>query len=159
MTEDELIEHALRAEGVFPPSVMDRHYGDKTELTKAELIVTSLDEMGLLSLSERDPRIAEKIGFIPTVIAELNRRLPDGNIVTCGAFWDLNLGCCDVCHSDPLHGMNLVELSGCNWAWLCSAVDAASSPEPLRILHEREEDPSEGKMQTCKYRNGGRRED
>jgi hypothetical protein len=27
MTKDELIERALREEGVFPPSVMDRHYG------------------------------------------------------------------------------------------------------------------------------------
>jgi hypothetical protein len=159
MTKDELIERALRQAGIFPPSVMDRHYGDKAEMTKAELIVKSLEEMDLLSFSERDPRFGEKIRFIPVVIAELQRRLPDGEIMTCGAFSLLNVGCCNICHTDPLHGMNLVELPGCNWAWLCCAVDAASSPEPCLILHEQEQDSPEGKMWTCKYRNGGRRED
>jgi hypothetical protein len=159
MTKDELIERALRQAGIFPPSVMDRHYADKTEMTKAELIVKSLEEMDLLSISERDPRFGEKIRFIPVVIAELQRRLPDGEITTCGAFSLLNVGCCNICHTDPLHGMNLVELPGCNWAWLCCAVDAASSPEPCLILHEQEQDSPEGKMWTCKYRNGGRRED
>ncbi|MBZ5669225.1 MAG: hypothetical protein LAO04_05800 [Acidobacteriia bacterium] len=146
MTKEELIERALREAGVFPPSVLDRHYGDKAEMTKAELIVKSLEEMDLLSLSERDPRFGEKIRFIPVVIAELQRRLPDGEITTCGAFSLLNVGCCDICHTDPLHGMRLVELPGCNWAWLCCAVDAASSPEQYLILHEREEDSPGGKM-------------
>jgi len=159
MNKDELIEQALREQGVFPPSVMDCHYADKTEMTKAELIVRSLEEMGLLSLSEQDAQCGNKIRYIHILIAELQRRLPDGEIVTCGAFRDLGVGCCDVCHTDPLHGMNLVELPGCNWAWLCCAVDVASSPEPCLILHEWEEDPPEGKMHTCKYRNGGRRED
>jgi hypothetical protein len=159
MTKEELIERALREVGIFPPSVMDRHYGDKAEMTKAELIVKSLEEMDLLSFSERDPRFGEKIRFIPVVIAELQRRLPDGEITTCGAFSLLNVGCCNICHTDPLHGMNLVELPGCNWAWLCCAVDAANSPEPCLILHEQEQDSPEGKMWTCKYRNGGRRED
>jgi hypothetical protein len=159
MTDDELMEKTLREEGVFPPSVMDSHYGDRAEMTKVELIVRSLEEMGLLALYEQDPRFGEKIRFIPVVIAELQRRLPDGEITTCGAFSLLNVGCCDVCHTDPLHGMKLVELPGCSWAWLCCAVDAASSPEPQLILHEREEDSPGGKMQTCKYRSGGRRDD
>ena len=159
MTKDELIERALRQAGIFPPSVMDRHYADKTEMTKAELIVKSLEEMDLLSISERDPRFGEKIRFIPIVIAELQRRLPDGEITVCGAFNALNVGCCNVCHTDPLHGMKLVELPGCNWAWLCCAVDSAGSPEPYLILHEREGDSSEGRPPTGKCHNGGRRED
>ena len=159
MTEDGLIERALRAEGVFPPSVMDRHYSDKAEMTKVEIILRSLEEMGILPLSEQDPRFGEKIRFIPIVIAELQRGLPEGEITTCGAFSLLNVGCCDICHTDPLHGMKLVELPGCNWAWLCCAVDAASSPEPQLIIHEREEDTPERRMRTCKYHNGGRRED
>ena len=158
MTEDELIR-ALREAGVFPPSVLDHHYGDKTEMTKAELILRSLDETGLLPLPEHDAQCANRIRCIHFVIAELQRRLPDGEITTCGAFSLLNVGCCDQCHTDPLQGMNLVELPACNWAWLCCAVDSASSPEPCLILHEWEEDPPEGKMHTCKYRNGGRRED
>ena len=159
MTKDELIERALREAGVFPPSVLDCHYGDRQELTRAELIVRSLEEMGLLSLSEQDPRFGEKIRFIPIVIAELQRRLPDGDITVCGAFSALDVGCCNACHTDPLHGMRLVELPCCGWAWLCCAVDAASSPEPILIIHEREQESSEGKMRTGKPRNGDRRED
>lgn len=159
MTKEELIERALREVGVFPPSVMDRHYADRTELTKAELIVRSLEEMGMFSLSAQDPEFAEKIRRIKLVVAGLQHRLPDGEITTCGAFSLLNVGCCNVCHTDPLHGMKLVELPGCNWAWLCCAVDAASSPEQYLVLHEREEDSPGGKMQTCKYRSGGRRDD
>ena len=157
MTKEELIERALREVGVFPPSVMDRHYADRTELTKAELIVRSLEEMGMFSLSAQYPEFGEKIRHIKIVVAGLQLKLPDGIITTCGAFSLLNVGCCNICHTDPLHCMKLVELPGCNWAWLCCAVDAASSPEPCLILHEQD---SEGKMWTCKYRNGDhRRED
>ena len=159
MMKDDLIEQALQEAGVFPPSVMDHHYGDKPEMTKVEIIVRSLEEMGLLALSEQDAECGNKIRYIHIVIAELQRRLPDGDIVTCGAFRDLGAGCCDECHTDPLHGMKLVELPGCTWAWLCCAVDAASSPEPYPIIHEREQDSPEGRMRTCKYRNGGRKED
>jgi hypothetical protein len=159
MTKDELIERALREAGVFPPSMMDCHYGDRQELTRAKLVVRRLEEMGLLSLSEQDPRLGEKIRRIPIVVAGLQRRLPDGDIGTCGAFTVLGVGCCNACHTDPLHGMRLVELPCCGWAWLCCTVDAASSPEPILIFHEREQESSEGKMPTGKPRNGGRRED
>ena len=160
MTTDEIIERALREAGCFPPSVLDPHYGDKYELTKAEIIMKSLGEMGLLLLKEQSPRYAtKKIGFISAVVAELQLMLPEGDITVCGAFSLLNVGCCDACHTDPLHGMKLVELPCGNWAWLCCAVDAASSPEPRLILHEQEEDRPEGTIGTCKYRNGGHRED
>jgi hypothetical protein len=39
MTMDEIIERALRQAGIFPPSVLDSHYGDKTEMSRAEIIV------------------------------------------------------------------------------------------------------------------------
>jgi hypothetical protein len=113
----------------------------------------------MLALSEQDPRFAEKIGFIPIVIAELQRRLPDGEIVTCGAFRDLNVGCCDVCHTDPLHGMTLLDFPDGSKAWLCCAVEAASSPVPYPVFHERKQDSPEGKMPTGKSGNGGRWED
>jgi hypothetical protein len=159
MTKDEIIERTLREAGVFPPSVLDCHYGDRQELTRAELIVGTLEEMGLLSLSEQDPRVGEKIRRIPIIVAGLQRRLPDGDITVCGAFSALNVGCCNECHSDPLEKMRLVELPCCGWAWLCCAVDAASSPEPILIIHERDLESSEGKMRSGKPRNGGRRED
>ena len=64
MTEYEIIEQALRAEGVFPPSMMDCHYADKTEMTKGEIIVRSLEEMGILPLSEQDAQYDNKIRYI-----------------------------------------------------------------------------------------------
>jgi hypothetical protein len=159
MTRDEIIERALREAGVFPPSALDRRYADRTELTRAELIVRSLEEMGLLSLSEQDPLLVEKIRRIPIVVAGLQLRLPDADITVCGAFSALNVGCCNACHTDPLHGMRLAELPCCAWAWLCCAVDAASSPEPVLIFHEREQEPSEGKMPTGRCGKCSRRED
>jgi hypothetical protein len=113
MTKDELIERALREAGVFPPSVMDRRYADRQELTRAELIVRTLDEMGLLSLSDQDPQLGEKIRRIPIVVAGLQLRLPDADITVCGAFSALNVGCCNACHTDPLNNMRLIELPGC----------------------------------------------
>ena len=159
MTLDEIIERALRKAGIFPPSVLDSHYGDKAEMSRAEIIVRSLDEMGLLSLSERDPRFGEKVRRIPIAVAMLQLRLPDGEITTCGGFRGLGVACCDRCHSHPLHRMRLVELPGCNWAWLCCHVDAASSPEPQPVLHRRSRDLSRGKMRTCRYHNDPRRGD
>lgn len=159
MTMDEIIERALRQAGIFPPSVLDSHYGEKTEMSRAEIIVRSLEEMGLLALSEHDPRFGEKIRRIPIAIAMLQLRLPHGEITTCGAFKGLGVGCCNICHRHPLRRMRLVELPGCNWAWLCCAVDAASSPEQHMVPHERRQDLTRGKMRTCKYRNGGRRGD
>jgi hypothetical protein len=159
MTKDEIIR-ALREAGVFPPSVTDCHYADKTEMTRGELILRSLDETGLLPLPEHDAQCANRIRCIHFVIAVLQGRLPDdGEIVTCGAFRDLGVGCCDRCHTDPVQGMKLLELPGGTMAWICCAVDSASSPERYPIIHEREENSLEGRMRTCKYHNGGRRED
>jgi hypothetical protein len=159
MTKDAIIEWALREAGIFPPSVLDCHYADRTELAKAELIVRSLEEMGLLSLPENDPRFAEKIRRIHLVAAGLQRRLPEADITVCGAFTALGVGCCDACHTDPLNNMKLIELPGCAMAWLCCSVDAASSPEPVLIFHERGQEPSKGKMPTCRCGKCKRRED
>jgi hypothetical protein len=159
MGDDGLIEKALREAGVFPPSVTDCHYGDRAEMTRAEIILRSLEEMGLLPLSERDARLGEKIGRIHIAVAGLQRRLPDGEIVTCGAFSFLNAGCCDVCHTDPVQEMTLLDLPGGGMAWLCCAVEAASSPVPYGIFHERKWDSFGGKVPTGGLGYGGRRED
>ena len=159
MTNDRLIESALREEGVFPPSVIDRHYGDKAEMTRAEIIVRSLEETGMVALAEKDAQCGRKIGYLYAVIAGLERRLPDGKILTCGAFRELNVGCCDACHSDPLHGMTLLDLPDGSKAWVCCAMEAACSLEPFPIFHGRTRNPPEGMTPTRKSRNGGRRED
>lgn len=159
MTRDGLVEKALREQGVFPPSVMDPHYGNKAEMTRTEIVLRSLEEMGLLPLPGQDARLGEKIRRIHAVVAGLQRRLPDGEITMCGAFRLLNVGCCDACHTDPLHEMTLLELPGGGMAWLCCAVEAASSPEPYTIFHERKRDSFGGKVPTGGLGYGGRRED
>jgi len=158
MTKDGLIENALREENIFPPSVMDRHYGDKVEMTKAEIIVRSLEEMGMLPLSEQDAKCGSKIRHIHIVVADLQRRLPGGNIVTCGAFRVLNTGCCDSCHTDPVRGMTLLDLPYGGKAWICCALEAASSPEPYGIFHEPNPNSPAAKMLTGKFGKGDRRE-
>ena len=147
MTEDELIERALRAEGVFPPSVMDCHYSDKTELNKAELIVRSLEEMGILPLSERDAQCGNKIRYIHIVITDLRRRLPGGKIKTCGAFKHLKAGCCAPCHtSHPHTSMNLIDLPDGTKGWVCCAVEWAIYPKRYAELMERSRNCPEGKL-------------
>jgi len=140
------IDKALRDGGVFPPSVMDPHYGSKAEMTRFEIILKSLEEMGLLPLTEQDARSSVKIGRISFVVAGLQRRLPEGEIVTCGAFSALGVGCCNKCHSDPLGGMKLFKLPDGNKAWVCCALAATGSPVPVARCHEAKLDPLEGLM-------------
>ena len=94
MTKDESVEKTLREAGIFPPSVQDSHYGDKAEMTREEIIEKTLGEMGLSSSSEQGSQSGNKAGHLSTVVTELRRRLPDGNIKTCGAFKYLNAACC-----------------------------------------------------------------
>jgi hypothetical protein len=65
------------------------------------------------------------------VIAELNRRLPDGvKIKTCEDFRHLNVECCDTCHNFyPHYEMRVIELPDGSPAWLCDAVEWAIYPE------------------------------
>jgi len=130
MTKDESIKKALRMAGIFPPSVQDSHYGDKVEMTREEIIQNTLREMSLFSSSEQDSQSSKKVGHISTVIAEVRRRLPDGNIKTCGGFRYLNAGCCDPCHTLYAHtDMNLIDLPDGSKAWVCCAVEWAIYPE------------------------------
>jgi hypothetical protein len=55
--------------------------------------------------------------------------------------------------------MKLLDLAGGSKAWVCCAVEAASSPEPYTIFHERKRNSPEGKMLTGKSGNGCCRED
>jgi hypothetical protein len=130
MTKDESVEKTLREAGIFPPSVQDRHYGDKAEMTREEIIGKTLREMSLFSSSEQGSQSSYNAGHLSTVIAELRRRLPDGNIKTCGAFRHLDAGCCGSCHtSRPHYSMNLIELPDGSKAWVCCAMIRAIYPE------------------------------
>ena len=130
MTKDKSIKKTLRKAGIFPPSVQDSHYGDKAEMTREEIVEKTLREMRLFSSSEQGSQSCNKAGHLATVIAEVRRRLPDGNIKTCGAFKHLKAGCCDPCHTLLAHtDMNLIDLPDGTKAWVCCAVEWAIYPE------------------------------
>jgi len=97
MTTDEFLKKVLREKNIYPPSVQDSRYGDQAILTRGEIIEKTLKEMGTLLPSECDAQSNHEAGFLAGVITELQRRLPYGNIKTCGAFKHLNAGCCDSC--------------------------------------------------------------
>ena len=118
--------------------MQDSHYGDKAEMTRSEIIEKTLREMGTLSLSEQDAQSSDKAGYLPIVITELQRRLPYGNIMTCGAFKHLNAACCDTCHTAyPHYDMNLIDLPDGGKAWVCHDIEWAIYPERYAKLMER----------------------
>jgi hypothetical protein len=160
MTKDESIEETLREAGIFPPSVQDSHYGDKAEMTREEIIEKTLREMSLFSSSEQGSQSSNKAGRLSTVIAELQRRLPYGNIKTCGAFRHLNAGCCDPCHTSRPHTeMNLIDLPDGTKAWVCCAVEWAIYPERYAGLMERSRNCPEGKLFRETFGDDDRKED
>jgi hypothetical protein len=147
MTKDESVGKTLREAGMFPPSVQDSHYGDKPEMTREEIVEKTLREMNLFSSSEGGSQSSDEAGRLSTVIAELGRRLPDGNIKTCGAFRHLNAACCDPCHtSSPHTDMSLIDLPDGTQAWVCCAVEYAIYPERYAELMERSRNCPEGKL-------------
>jgi hypothetical protein len=63
------------------------------------------------------------------VIPEMLRRLPEGEIATCG---DLRLAdkCCESCHAFyPHYDMYVVQLSDGRTGWICCAVRRLLFPE------------------------------
>ena len=99
MTTYEIVRKVLREKNLYPPSVQDSHYGDVAIMTRGEIIEKTLKEMGLLLPSKKTARSSNEAGSLSVVITELQRRLPYGNIKTCGAFKYLNTACCDTCHT------------------------------------------------------------
>jgi hypothetical protein len=159
MGKDESVEKTLREAGIFPPSVQDSHYGDKAEMTREDIIEKTLREMSLFSPSEQGSQSGDEAGRLSAVIAELRRRLPDGNIETCGSFRHLNAACCDPCHtSSPHTDMSLIDLPDGTKAWVCCAVEFAIYPERYAELMERSRNCPEGKLFIEMY-GDGRKED
>jgi hypothetical protein len=133
MTEDEfeeMVKQALKDEGIFPPCVLDTHYDYNAEMSKVEIIEKTLREMGMRSISEADPDFGEKTAYIPIVMEEVQRRLPDDTIKTCGAFSDLNVLCCDRCHTlYPQYEMSLIDLPDGSKEWVCCAIKRVIHPQ------------------------------
>jgi len=159
MGKDESVEKTLREAGIFPPSVQDSHYGDKPEMTREQIIEKTLGEMSLFSPSEPGSQSSGEAGSLSAVIAELRRRLPDGNIKTCGSFKHLNAACCDPCHTSCPHtDMSVIDLPDGTKAWVCCAVEYAIYPERYAELMERSRNCPEGKLFIEMY-SDGRKED
>lgn len=160
MTEDESVEKTLREAGIFPPSVQDSHYGGKAEMTREEIIGKTLREVSLFSSPEQGRQSSNKAGRLSTVVTELQRRLPDGDIKTCGAFRHLNAACCDPCHTScPQTDMNLIDLPDGSKAWVCCAVEWAIYPERYTKLMERSRNCPEGKLFIEMFGDADRKED
>jgi len=160
MGKDESVEKTLREAGIFPPSVQDSHYGDKPEMTREQIIEKTLGEMSLFSPSEPGSQSSGEAGRLSAVIAELRRRLPDGNIKTCGSFKHLNAACCDPCHTSCPHtDMSVIDLPDGAKAWVCCAVEYAIYPERYAELMERSRNCPEGKLFIEMFGHDDRKED
>jgi hypothetical protein len=147
MTTDELFEKLLREKEIYPPSVQDSHYYDTPEMTRGEIIEKTLKEMGMLLPSGQYAQSRDEDRDPSLVITELQRRLPYGNIKTCGAFRHLNAGCCDPCHTyRPHYSMSLIELPDGTKAWLCCAMIRAIFPERYAERRKRFRNTPEGKL-------------
>jgi hypothetical protein len=134
----EIFKKVLREKNLYPPSVQDSHYGDKAIMTRGEIIEKTLEEMGLLLPSKMAAPWSSETGSLSVVITELQRRLPYGNIKTCGAFKYLNAACCDACHTtSPHYDMTLVDLPDGGKAWVCENIELAIFPERYIEFMER----------------------
>ena len=105
-------------------------------MTKQEIMKLTLQQVSYRRYSTPDGIKAND----DMVIAELNKRLPDGEIKTCEDFKYLNAKCCDTCHTlYPHYEMHLESLPDTSMAWICCSVRRKllkldSDPEFLREL-------------------------
>ena len=91
-------------------------------MTKQEIIDLTLQQVEYRRYST--PEGIEANDAI--VIAELNKRLPESEIKTCGDFKYLNVECCEICHTCyPHYEMHMESLPDGNNAWICDTVRSA----------------------------------
>ena len=68
-------------------------------------------------------------GYLGLVAAELDVRLPDCLIKTCGSLQHLDVACCDDCHTHyPHRQMSLLDLPDVGKAWVCHEIELAIYP-------------------------------
>jgi hypothetical protein len=76
--------------------------------------------------------------YLDVVTAELRRRLPDQAFKTCSDFAFLPAKCCETCHTFYAHyDMELIQLQGGGWAWICCSVCDAISSYDSRDLTDK----------------------
>jgi hypothetical protein len=135
---DKLIEEFLIGKNIFPPSVLDSRYGDNAELTKRQVIEKTLVEMSRYWSWLAGCECGDGAGYLGIVAAELDVKLPDCLIKTCGSFKHLNVACCDRCHSYyPHRQMSLLDLPHGVKAWVCHEIERAIFPGRHSEAQER----------------------
>jgi len=135
---DKLVEKFLIGKNIFPPSVLDSRYGEGAELTKMQVIEKTLVEMSRYWRWLADCECGDCAGYLGIVAAELDVRLPDGVIRTCGSFQYLNAVCCDRCHTYyPQRQMRLLDLPDGAKAWVCHEIERAIFPQRRSESHVR----------------------
>ena len=101
-------------------------------MTRSEIIAQTFKDMDRLYPTGREnvPADANRDEYDATVtIPELEKRLPDGEIVTCKQL-HVGVECCDPCHGFyPHYDMYLVDLPDARKAWVCCAVRRVLFPE------------------------------
>jgi hypothetical protein len=101
-------------------------------MTRSEIIAQTLKDMGRLYpiAKENAPMDADRDEYDAMVtIPELERRLPDGDILTCEEL-RADVECCDSCYGFyPHYDMYLIDLPDARNAWICCAVRRALFPE------------------------------
>jgi hypothetical protein len=134
---DRLFERILIDHNIFPLSVLDSRYGDNAAMTKRQVIEKTLVEMSRYWSWLTGCELSDGAGYLGIVAAELDVKLPDCVIKTCGSFQHLNASCCDKCHTYyPHRQMSLVDLPDGGKAWVCHEIERAIFPERHKESHE-----------------------
>jgi len=103
-------------------------------MTKADIIAKTLKECRC-PLDIGEPPASGEPDYEEIVVAELNRRLPDADIRTCGDFRHLNVECCEICHECfPQYQMNLIDLPDGTKVWVCDPISWAIYSEEHKEL-------------------------
>jgi hypothetical protein len=115
-------------------------------MKKAEIISKTLAAMR--DISPAHEQSSDESDYEKIVVAELERRLPDGvDIRTCEDFGHLNVQCCDTCHNFyPHYEMKVIALPDGSPAWVCDAVEWAIYPERYQELQEWSRNSPEGNL-------------
>jgi hypothetical protein len=92
--------------------------------TKAEIIKRTLMAMShRQGESSGASESGEPHEYDQVVIAELNRKLPGGEIKTCENFAHFGVSCCETCHEFyPHYDMYVEALPDGSHAWICDSV-------------------------------------
>ena len=100
--------------------------------TKAEIITEILKAATNVS-STNAPPYDEEPDEEEETIAILQKRLPDVDLVTCEDLRNLDVECCEICHTFyPEDELSVVTIPGGRLGWVCCAIGAALDPERNR---------------------------